>query len=177
MTQENTAPVESKPRKKTFKRILLWTLGILLVLIIVLPLILINYLSPLVKGAVEKFGSQAIGCPVTVEKIDISLLGGSVDIVDFKVGAPQGFKAEPISVHEVFVKVDLGSLLSDTIIVDEIRIDAPQVAYEVGWGKTNVGAILDALQGDAPKEEKKPEVKQEEKAEESGAGKKVCIRK
>ena len=180
MTSENNADNKKPCKPCRCKRILLWLAGILLAIFVVLPLAFSWLLSPTVKMLLEKFGCQMLGCPVTVEDIDISLWRGSIDIIDFKVGSPEGFKTETMSVHEIYVNLSMSSLLSDTIIIDEILIDQPQITYEIaGLRKTNIGDILANLQNFGKGTEEHPveePVEEEEDEIDEAGGRKVCIR-
>jgi hypothetical protein len=62
--------------------------------------------------------------------------------------------------------VDLGSIRSDEIVINEVVIDGPEVTLEFSGTKTNWGTLLEGLQKGAEQEQEQPE---------SGAGKAVRI--
>jgi len=121
----------------------------LLIAVIVIAIILITllWLGPVVKKAVETAGSQITGVPVTVEKVKISPLCGLIKIRGLFIGNPVGFKeSSAMELQEFSVNVNLGSLMSDTIVVKEILIDSPQFTYERNLKTDNIREIQKNIQ-------------------------------
>ena len=153
-------------------------LAIVLVLLVVIFVVVANFfLGSIVKQGVETAGPAVLGVPMKLESAQFALLRGHISLRGFVLGNPKGFKTEKaISVGEITVDIDVKSLLSDTIIIKRIYIHAPDVTYELGLGKSNIGRILEQAGGSAEESEgeSKPETKEEPPAEKSG-GKKVVI--
>ncbi len=86
---------KKKPSKKlkSTSRLLLY---IFIAVIICIFLIVIN-INLLLKFAIGKFGSHAVGTAVHVEKVDVELLKGSVGIYELTVGNPPGFEVNTFS--------------------------------------------------------------------------------
>lgn len=153
---------------KRFSRISLIVLSTLVVL-----LLLLNYgMGTVVKTAVERGGPILLGVPVTIEKTHFRLLQGIVHLNGFVLGNPEGFKTRhAISVNEVAVEFDPKSLFSNTIVIKRIYVKSPEIVYELGLGKSNIGRILERLEGS--EEAGKPADKPKPAADEGG--KKVII--
>jgi len=122
-----------------------------------------------IKTAIEEAGSRATQVSVTLNKVDTSkITDGAVALRGLVVGNPSGFKTESaFKLGEVSVKVDPSSVMSDTIIVKEVVVAAPQVTYEFGGGGSNIGTIqknVEKMAGGGSGGEKS-----------SGGGKKVII--
>lgn len=99
-------------------------------------------LSSIVKSGIETLGPELTKCPITVGSVSLSPLTGSGTVRDLVVGNPEGFKtAHALRLGKVHVEVDLRSLLADTLVVKEIRIEAPDIVYEVGLGSSNIGTL------------------------------------
>jgi hypothetical protein len=134
-------------------------IGLTLLVLLAILVLLINYaMGPIVKAAVEKAGPLVAGVPIKLEQSHFRLLRGVIDLKGFELGNPEGFKTPcAIRVNEVAVDIDVKSLFSDTIVIKRIYIKAPEVTYELGLGKSNIGRILEKLesgQKPAPEEKK-----------------------
>jgi len=96
-----------------------------------------------IKTAIEEAGSRATQVSVTLKQVDTgNVLDGAVALRGLVVGNPAGFKTDSaFKLGEVSVKVDPASVMSDTIVVKEVVIAAPQVTYEFGANGSNIGTI------------------------------------
>lgn len=100
--------------------------------VIVLSLLLITFsVDRVVKSGIEENGSELLQTAVTVDKVSISLFNGSGTLEGFKVHNPEGFSdASALYIEEASVKLDLGSLLSDQVVVNEVIINSPDIFFE-----------------------------------------------
>ena len=58
------------------------------------------------------------------------------------VGNPAGFSsADAFSLGEIFLSIEPGSITTDTIVINSIRIVAPEITYESGKGGTNLSQL------------------------------------
>ena len=157
------------------KKLLFLGSGTVLVLVIAGLVIFYLQLGRIVKAGIETAAPRVTQCPVTVGDIDIRPLRGKLLIQKLVLGNPAGFKTDSaFSVQEIRVELNPKSLFSQEIHVQEIFIDAPEITYEVGVGKTNIGTIqkniqafIDSVGGGGAE---KPEAKSD-----TGPGKKVVI--
>lgn len=100
------------------------------------------YASSIISGTIEKIGSEAVGAPVTINSMILGFLSGKSSISGFSVANPSGFKSpKAISLGEVYIDIDLASVLSDKIHIKEVRITAPAVFYEGLLKKNNFKTI------------------------------------
>ena len=149
-------------------------IGILVVLI-VLILVINFYGGAIVKKGIETAVPPILGVPVTVEDVSFRLLAGKIGIKNLVIGNPEGFKSDYLfKLGTLKVSLNMKSLLSDTILIEEIRVLEPGVTYELALGSSNIGKLLENLEGDEPKEEK-PKEEKAEKPESDKPGKKVII--
>lgn len=157
------------------KRILLW--GLLgLVLVVAAGLVAAYlFLGRIVKTAIETAGPMVTQCPVTVAGVDLRPLRGSFRIRGLSVGNPEGFHTpEALRVDEIRVAMEPGTVFSNLVHIREISVSGPQVTYEIGLGKTNIGTIqgnvqafLERFAGESKDKDKEPEPK--------GSSRKVVI--
>jgi uncharacterized protein involved in outer membrane biogenesis len=139
---------------KWFVRIII----VLLILIVALVLTANFYLGSIVIKAAETAGPSVLGVPIKLEHASFRLLQGHVTLRGFVLGNPKGFKTDQaISVGEVTVDLDPKTLLSDTIVIKRIYVNAPDITYELGLGKSNIGRILEQASGpDDPEKKEEP---------------------
>ena len=97
----------------------------------------------ILKSLIEDVGSQATQAKVTVDEVKISPLSGEGALVGLTIGNPKGFKsAQAFKMSLVSLKVDTGTIQSDTIVIKEVIIGAPDVTYELGdAGGDNIRTI------------------------------------
>ena len=113
-------------------KILKYSLLALLLLIVIAITALWLYLEPLVKGVVHKFGTQIVGTEVVLDGFKLHPLAGEVEISGLKVANPEGYSApDLLSLGRVFVKLDVKSLLSDKIVVENVEVNKPEITYEM----------------------------------------------
>jgi len=139
------------------------------VLIIVLILALGFSLNSIIKQGVETIGPKAMGTTVKLKDADISLFSGKGTLKGLFIGNPKGFKSESaFKLGEVRIALDVKSVFSDKIIIDEIFIDSPDITYEKGGGGDNIKALLNNINKFAGVSESTAKKDTAEKAETSG---------
>jgi hypothetical protein len=150
-------------------------IGLGLILLIVVLVVVFNiWRAKFLKAIIETEGPAVLGVSVKVESIDYHLFRGLVQVKGFVLGNPQGFKAEKsISVGEITVEFVPKTILSDTVIIKRVYVNAPDITYEVGLGKSNIGRLLENIGG--PEAAKKKEAPPEPAAAKKSGGKKVII--
>ncbi len=162
-------------------KILKYALLTLLALIIVAVAAAWLYLEPLVKNTVHKFGTQIVGTEVNLAGFKLRPLVGEVEINGLTVANPQGYSAQNLlSLGGVFVKIDPKSLLSDTIVVEDISVAKPEITYEMpDFTTSNVMQIQQNVAKNTASAEAElvADEAKTEKTVETTPAKKVIIRK
>jgi hypothetical protein len=131
---------------------------VILLVILVAAFFLVG--TSLIKSGVEKAASSALGVPVTIKNIDLSILRGRVSIKGLVVKNPPGYANETLlELGEATVNLDIGSLMSDTVKIQLVKLDDTKLTMEQKGLSNNLKEVLDNL----PKEEKKAEPKEEGK--------------
>jgi len=140
---------------KPVMRKVLWILGGLVVLAIIAGIVVVLSLDSIVKTGINTVGPRVAKVPLSVEKVRISLLGGSFAIEGLKMGNPPGFQTpNSFTAGKIRVDAKLRSLLSDEMIIPLIEVEQPAVTLEFSGTKTNMGEIMKGLQTPAPQPEK-----------------------
>ncbi|SRR5581483_3621873 len=148
-------------------------IGMVVVLLVVIALAMVFFsLNSLVKKGVETVGPTLTKVDVRLDAADISPFSGSGKLSKLFVGNPEGYKtSSAIEVGSVKVAVKIGSVMSDTVVVDEINIQEPQLTLESTLaGKSNLSKILDNLNASSS------EQKQSAAAPAKKAGKKFIVK-
>ncbi len=175
------ADAKLERKKRRIVRIVLWVVIVLVVLLAAAVLVR----DMIIETAIRKVGSQATGTTVEVGSFSSSLLRGRVELAGLRVANPPGYRnPDAIVFDRIVVQVRPGSLLSDVIEVDEIRVDGMRVDFEATLSGSNLTDIQKNIEtfagGSAPEqpEEAKPEAKSEAEptaGEGDAAGKQVLI--
>ena len=148
----------------------------LLVVLAILAVAAIFYLDQIVLKTVNEAGPAALGVPVSLEDAQIRPLRGTIALKGLHLGNPEGYKTDGLlDLHSLFIRIDLASLRTDTVVIREITVDGLVVTYEKGLLNSNLGALIDLLSAG---EEETPEPAPEEQAGgPETSGKKVVIDK
>jgi hypothetical protein len=129
------------------KKILIRGLFVVLILLIVAVVAIGMSLGTAIKKGVETFGPQMTKVPVTLEGVSLSIFSGAGAIKGLVIGNPEGYKTtNAMSLGLASVAVSPGSLLSDKMVVKSIRVEAPQVTFELGPGGNNLQRIQENLE-------------------------------
>jgi len=127
---------------KLIKRILL----VLLLLALLGAGAALLFLDSIVRSAIEKGGSSAAGTPTTLAKADASFFSGAFGLQGFAIANPPGFRSEPfLALQGARAKWQNGSILSDTLEIDEFALDGLQLNLERSAAGSNWDKILDNL--------------------------------
>lgn len=161
---------------KRTKRLLKVVLIAVPLTVIVVGIVLFMSLNRLIKAGIETVGPRVLQTAVTVESVKISPLSGKGRISRLVVGNPDGFKTtSAFELDNIAVAVDLGSLKSGNVVIDELIIDVPQITYEQGLSKSNIQQLLRNAREYAERDKDKDEDKDRDDSEDDSE-KKLIIR-
>ncbi len=129
--------------KKSLKYSLIGLGAILIAVFLVLTL----SLDYLVKSSIEEVGSEMAGTTVTVESVSVSPFTGSGSIEGIEVDNPEGFETEhALRLGRMDIRLDLGTVLSDTLIIEEIIIHNPAVSVTQKVPENNLKILMDNME-------------------------------
>ena len=80
----------------------------------------------LVREQIEKRLSRMLGAEVTFEKLNLSLLGGSIDAQNVVISTPGG-GTPLLTVRRVRIEVSLAAALRKEVVVKSVTIEKPTV--------------------------------------------------
>ena len=140
----------------------------------------------IVKKVVHKYGSEVTLTDVNIDGLDISLKNGTAAINKITVANPKGYDTKNLfELGQISVKIDLKSLTTDTIIIENVDVKKPVVSYEmITLTQNNISQILDNVKGYSARKAKESGTTEAKKVEtpketstDSGSSKKVIIKK
>ena len=135
-------------------RIVVIAVVVLLVAVIVLFSIFGN---AAIKGAVEKVATSTLGVEVTIDDLDLSILGGSVSFDDLVIDNPEGYQHDNfLEMGKVYIDVAIGSLLSDKVRINTLQLDGITLVLE----QKGLGSNLQTIMKNLPKSEEEAAAKE-----------------
>ena len=138
--------------------------AVVVIIVVVVLFVALASVDSIVKAAIERVGSDVTQTEVTVDEVEISLTSGEGIIRGLVIGHPEGFEERVMRIGEARIVLDIGSLTSDTIVIKEISVTAPEVTVEISGAGTNVSRLQETLaqaggggssSGGNPEDEKK----------------------
>jgi len=125
-------------------KIILGILVVLLVLFVVAVLIVGAHLGDIVKAGMEVAGPKVTQTTLTVDAVNISLLGGSAGVKNLVLGNPDGYKApQSLVLSNAAVSLVPGSVLSDKIVIRSVELRGLEVTFEGNpLGDNNLTKIM-----------------------------------
>ena len=126
---------------------LLKVLAVVGILLVVAGLVAFLFLDSLVKTAIEKGGTYALGVETTVGDTDLDAFGGNLKFGGLRVANPEGFEGDHfLEVGRGEMALTLGSLREDTIEIPLLTMADLDVILERKGDGSNYGTILDNLE-------------------------------
>jgi hypothetical protein len=130
-----------------------------------------NSLDTQVASAIRQYGQEITGVPVSLSGASISVVDGRAALRGLVVGNPDGFKTKhALSLSEISMTLDIGSLTTDVIRIKELTLVKPEVTYEYA----STGSNLDVLQRNIERSITQPRDNQK-KTQDSESSKKLVI--
>ncbi|MCX5644903.1 MAG: hypothetical protein NTZ17_09500 [Phycisphaerae bacterium] len=127
-------------------RAILFLIIVLIVLAVIAVVGVILFADKAVKMAVETAGTKTLNVNVTVGKASASLLTGAVGLQDIVVANPAGYQgAALLKLQQVGIKADTKSLLSNEMLIKDMKLDNMQVFVEQKGLQNNLYQVIKPL--------------------------------
>jgi uncharacterized protein involved in outer membrane biogenesis len=113
------------------KKIIIFSIVFLVIIFIIFDFL--GYrVNKIVKNLIVNQGSQTLGQPVSVGRIDTSIASSSIKISNIEIKNLEGFKNKNIiQIKNINADFLFTSLFKDTIIIKNINIEGATLYYEV----------------------------------------------
>jgi uncharacterized protein involved in outer membrane biogenesis len=144
-------------------------LAALVVILVVGILVFYSSLGAIITKAVTSAGPEIIQAKVSLDETVIDATSGKGSMHGLLIGNPEGFESESaFKMDKIEITLDTGSITSDTIVINEINIQAPEVTYELGGSGSNIAAIQENVDAFVKKYAGASESKEKSEAKEGG---------
>lgn len=101
----------------------------------------------IVRSGIEHSGREMTGTPVTVSDVSISLFSGQGSISGLRVANPETYSREyAVEAEEISIEIDIYSLVSDVLIVRELRVVSPKIYVEQKLPENNLRDIMNHME-------------------------------
>jgi len=105
-------------------------------------------LNTLVKKQVETIGPRITRTSVSLDSATLSPFSGSGKLMGLVIGNPEGFTgSQALKISQISISVDKQSLLSKTIVINEILINQPEIFLEGTLTGTNLMKLIANIKG------------------------------
>ena len=159
---EADEPATGQPKKKLPARRLLkgllWFMGGLLAFVVIALLTLPLWINPVGTSLAGAIVPSFTGTAFNLERLSLNPYTGKLLVSGVRLANPEGYaETNAFTLGSLSVDVEVSSLLSDTIHVREVTVDAPFASYVLdAQGSNNIERIIAAVNEKlGPKKEKK----------------------
>jgi len=106
-------------------------IGAIVIILVVGAVVIFSGLDGIIKAAVEDMGPKMTKTEVKLDKVETSLTEGSASLSGLMIGNPSGFNTpHAFKLGSISVKIDTGTITDQTIVINEININTPDVIAE-----------------------------------------------
>lgn len=142
------------------KKIVVRSIVAIVVLIVIALLVVFLSLDSIVKAGVEKVGPMITKVDVKLGSAQISPFGGSARLTKFTLGNPEGCKSpSAMQVGDIKLGAQMGSLMSQTIVINEINIQNAEITLEGGLQDNNLTKIMNNVDSSSAEAGNQPKPK------------------
>ena len=128
------------------KKVLITILAAILIVVVIVAVLVNRFGDRALKVGIETAATRILGVAVTVEEVSLSLFGGTLDLNGLVISNPVGYEyPNLLELGTAHVDVDVKSLLSDTVNIEEIRLDEVTVVIEQKGLSNNLNVVLAAI--------------------------------
>jgi AsmA family len=119
---------------------------LLVPLLIVAGVVVYLRLDGILKTTVERQTSTSLSLSAALQSARLSLLGGKVNLHEFRIASPKGFSApHMLGLGDVDLSVKYGQLRKDPIHVDSLTLTRPMLVIEQHDGAMNFKKAMDLM--------------------------------
>ena len=125
--------------------------AVVLVLVAIAVTYLLSNLDSIVKNTIERYGSEATGTTVHVERVEISLRNGTGSVHGLTVANPAGYSdGYAARLGSAVLVVDLATAQSTPLVLQRVTVSALEVRFETATnGTTNFDVLARNVAGGA----------------------------
>ncbi len=111
---------------------------------------LLDNLDSLVKGTIEKVGTELTGTAVSLDAVAVDLGKGSASLQGLTIDNPRGYTSDyAFNLKEVTVAIDLASLKGAVIVLNEVIVRGARLNAEQKGESSNLSELLANVEANA----------------------------
>ena len=132
--------------KKTRKAVRI-SLLVVLILVVVVVVAIGFFAEVILKTRIEAAASKALGVKVSIEDVDLSILGGKLGIENLVIDNPKDYEHDKLlELKDGKIAVAIKSLLWDVVKIREIKLDGMEVVLEQrGVSSNNLQDVIKSI--------------------------------
>jgi len=131
---------------KTIIRIIKWLIPAIIVLLVVIIAGVYFFGGQILRIGIETAGTKALGVAVDVGGVDISIFKGKVGLKKVVIKNPTGYANENLlELGDGRVTANIRSMLSDTVQINEIKLDGMSLVIEQKGLSNNLNEIVKSI--------------------------------
>ncbi|WP_372808598.1 hypothetical protein, partial [Pontiella sp.] len=158
------------------KKVLKIFFGLLGGLVLAILLTVLFWLGPTLKLVAQTIGPKALGVPVKIERLSINPRKGTIQLSDLSIANPDLFgQSNAVSIASLDIAIDMGSILTKTVVVHQVRINSPHFIYEQNPSTDNISEFLASIRSFADIDPSAPPKKEKPKKSNRKEPKKVIV--
>jgi uncharacterized protein involved in outer membrane biogenesis len=128
-------------------------LTIIVIIVVLLALSVYFFGAQALRAGISAGASKALKVNVGLGGVSLGLLRGQIGISNLVIDNPPGYSDKTLlNLGSASVRAQIGSLLSDTVKIDEIRLDGIDLVIEQKGLSTNLKDLLDNVASGKPAE-------------------------
>jgi hypothetical protein len=123
-----------------------WIIGLVVLLIVGIGVYVVMNSGALLKQAIEGYGTDYLGAPVTVDTVNVSLTEGSAGLDELVIGNPADYSGPAaFRLGRISATLDTSQISSELVVLKDVTIDGAEVNVLAKGQKTNLQALMDHL--------------------------------
>jgi hypothetical protein len=131
---------------KLVKKILKWTVLSIIILLLVLWAVCDFLGERILKMGIETAATKALGVGVYIDDVDLTIFKGTVGIKDMIIKNPPGYTYKDLlELGYGRIKVSIGSLLGDTVHIEELKLYGINLVIEQKALSNNLQDIISSI--------------------------------
>lgn len=138
------------------KRLVILLAGLIFLLLALLVAVVVLYKlhgKEMIRKGIVAGAQKALQVDVRLESVELHVLDGKADITRLQIDNPKEFKFPTfLDMGHASIDLDVGSLMSKTIKISNLKIDDIKIVIEQKGGTNNLKEILNNLPDSKPQQ-------------------------
>ena len=110
------------------------------------------YMNTAFKSDAAAYASKITGTNVSITAVTLNPLEGTVSLRGLDIGNPKGFESKnAIEFGSIYSNVELKSLLTDKIVINEVSLRGANIYYELKGNQDNIRKLMNNIKSNSSK--------------------------